>query len=69
MSVAVVLLIYVMFALVVGIEGRDTRAGFFGTFLLSLLVTPLISYILLTCFEDVSEHERGKRKARQGKPG
>lgn len=65
MPLVVVLLIYVLFALVVGLEGRNTRAGVFGTFVLSLLITPLISYILLLCFEEMSEHERHARKARK----
>ena len=63
MAVILVVLIYVIFALVVGNEGRDTRAGFFGTFVISLLITPLISYILLTCFEERFARQQPEEKA------
>lgn len=53
MPIVIGVMIYVIFALVVGNEGRGTRAGFLGTFVISLLVTPLISYLLLAGFEEV----------------
>ena len=45
MAVAVVL--YVVFCLLAGFAGSYRRMGFFGTFFLSLLLTPLLVVLLL----------------------
>ena len=45
MAIAVVL--YVMFCLLAGLAGSHRRMGFFGTFLLSLVITPLLASLLL----------------------
>ena len=39
--------IYVVFCLLTGFCGIDRRMGFFGTFLLALLTTPLVVLPLL----------------------
>lgn len=39
--------IYFLLALLVGIVGTGSRIGFFGTFMLSLLLTPLLMIFLL----------------------
>lgn len=39
--------IYFLLALLVGIVGTGSRIGFFGTFVLSLLLTPLLMIFLL----------------------
>jgi uncharacterized membrane protein len=45
MEIAVVL--YVIFCLLAGFAGSYRRMGFFGTFFLSLLLTPLLVLLLL----------------------
>jgi hypothetical protein len=40
-------IIYVVFCLLTGFCGIDRRMGFFGTFLLALLTTPLVVLPLL----------------------
>jgi hypothetical protein len=45
MAIAVVL--YVIFCLLAGFAGSYRRIGFFGTFFLSLLLTPLLVLLLL----------------------
>ena len=39
--------IYIVFCLLTGLIGIDRRMGFFGTFLLAILVTPLVVLPLL----------------------
>ena len=38
---------YIVFALLVGLCGSQRRMGFTGTFLLSLVVTPVIALVVL----------------------
>jgi hypothetical protein len=64
MPIIIGLMIYVIFALVVANEGRGTRAGFLGTFFVSLLITPLIAYLLLTGFEEVLDVDEGDARRR-----
>jgi amino acid transporter len=45
MAIAIVL--YVIFCLLAGLAGSQRRMGFFGTFLLSLVITPLLASLLL----------------------
>ncbi|MGA7490490.1 MAG: hypothetical protein WBW74_26510 [Xanthobacteraceae bacterium] len=45
MAIAVVL--YVVFCLLTGFAGSHRRMGFFGTFLLSLVLTPVLVLLLL----------------------
>jgi len=47
-------LLYLLAALGVAYLGRDTRAGWFGTFMLALFVTPLVAFIALVGFMRVS---------------
>jgi hypothetical protein len=44
-SIAVV--VYIIFCLLVGLCGSQRRMGFLGTFVVSLLVTPVIVLIIL----------------------
>jgi hypothetical protein len=39
--------LYVIFALLTGLCGSQRRLGFFGTFLISLLVTPVVVLFVL----------------------
>ncbi len=46
------LLLYLVLCLVVAILGRHTRIGYWGTALVALFITPLITLVLLTLFRD-----------------
>jgi ABC-type multidrug transport system permease subunit len=41
------LIAYLMFSVLVGLCGSQRRMGFTGTFLLSLVITPLLALVLL----------------------
>jgi hypothetical protein len=47
MTVAVVVIIYIVFCILTGLCGSQRRMGFFGTFILSLFITPIVMLILL----------------------
>ena len=47
MFIYVFLTLYVLSAIGVGYLARESRAGWFGVFVLSLLITPLIAFILV----------------------
>ncbi len=53
--------IYIVFCLLTGLCGIDRRMGFFGTFLLALVVTPLVvlPLLLLTGPSRKAEWHRG----------
>jgi hypothetical protein len=44
---SIALILYIVFCVLVGLCGSQRRMGFLGTFLLSLLVTPVILLIVL----------------------
>jgi hypothetical protein len=41
------LIVYLMFSVLVGLCGSQRRMGFTGTFLLSLVITPVLALLLL----------------------
>jgi len=47
MPAATIIIVYVLFCLLVGLCGTQRRLGFLGTFILSILVTPVAMLILL----------------------
>jgi hypothetical protein len=47
MTLAVIVIIYVVFCILTGFSGSQRRMGFFGTFILSLFITPVVMLILL----------------------
>jgi uncharacterized membrane protein len=47
MTLAVVVIIYVVFCILTGLCGSHRRMGFFGTFLMSLFLTPIVMLIVL----------------------
>jgi hypothetical protein len=49
------ILIYISFAILVGIFSKKTLLGFLGGFLLSLLITPLLMAIILQLFRVVKK--------------
>jgi hypothetical protein len=55
--------VYLIFSILVGLCGSRRRMGFTGTFLLSLVITPLLALLLLliTGPSRRAELERGSR--------
>src|SRR5205823_10694846 len=47
MTLAVIVIIYVVFCILTGLCGSQRRMGFFGTFIISLFITPIVMLILL----------------------
>jgi hypothetical protein len=58
--------LYVVFCILVGICGSQRRMGFTGTFIFSLLVTPVVVLIVLLMTGPSQRLEKLKR--RQSKP-
>ena len=57
--IAVVL--YVIFCILAGLCGMHRRMGFFGTFLLSLVVTPVVVLLMLVLTAPSDRVERDRR--------
>ena len=47
MNYSIALILYVVFSILVGLCGSQRRMGFIGTFIVSLLFTPLLVLIVL----------------------
>ena len=47
MILSIALILYIMFSLLVGLCGSQRRMGFVGTFLSSMLFTPVVVLIVL----------------------
>ena len=47
MAISIAVALYVIFAILVGICGSRRRMGFVGTFILSLLLTPILMLVVL----------------------
>jgi FtsH-binding integral membrane protein len=47
MNYSIAVILYVVFAILVGLCGSQRRMGFIGTFIVSLLFTPVIVLIVL----------------------
>jgi peptidoglycan/LPS O-acetylase OafA/YrhL len=47
MTLSVAIILYLVFCLLAGLCGSHRRMGFFGTFLLSLFLTPVLVLLLL----------------------
>lgn len=56
-----VLLIYVVLCLVVAILGRKTRLGALRTLMLSLLLTPFVTFVYLLLFATIESEDRARR--------
>lgn len=54
-------LVYIVFCILVGIAGSQRRMGFTGTFILSLLVTPVVVLIVLLLTAPSQRVERRRR--------
>jgi hypothetical protein len=47
MTHAVIVIIYIVFCLLTALCGTQRRLGFFGTFIVSLLITPVVMLLVL----------------------
>jgi uncharacterized membrane protein YkvI len=47
MNYSIALILYVVFSILVGLCGSQRRMGFIGTFIVSLLFTPILVLIVL----------------------
>jgi uncharacterized membrane protein len=57
--IAVVL--YLVFCILAGLCGMHRRMGFFGTFLISLVVTPVVALLVLIMTAPSDRAERDRR--------
>jgi hypothetical protein len=53
--------LYVLFCILAGLCGMHRRMGFFGTFLLSLVVTPVVVLLVLVLTAPSDRVERDRR--------
>jgi hypothetical protein len=60
MFITIAIILYVVFCLLAGLCGSHRRMGFLGTFLLSLLVTPVVVLILLILTAPSNRTERDR---------
>jgi len=61
MSPVVAVILYVAFCLLAGVCGSQRRMGFFGTFLISLFVTPVVVLLVLILTAPSHRDERDRR--------
>jgi hypothetical protein len=47
MNWVLLIILYIVFAILAGLCGMHRRLGFFGTFLISLFITPVIMLLVL----------------------
>jgi hypothetical protein len=61
MTQSIAIILYVLFCVLAGICGTYRRLGFFGTFLISLVITPIVMLLVLIVTAPVSSPERDRR--------
>jgi uncharacterized membrane protein len=61
MTQSIAIVLYVAFCLLAGICGSYRRMGFFGTFLLSLVITPVVMLLVLILTAPLNRVERDQR--------
>lgn len=64
MALTIGVIAYIVFCVLVGLCGSQRRMGFTGTFILSLLITPLIVLIVLLLTGPSQRVEEGSRPRR-----
>ena len=47
MAQTILIVLYIVFAVLAGLCGSQRRLGFFGTFLISLVITPVVMLLIL----------------------
>jgi hypothetical protein len=68
MLIAAAVAAYILCCLVAAFVGRYTRMGPYGTFFISLLVTPLLMLLLLILFAPSSNVEWRVRQKHRARP-
>ena len=58
MGEAIIIVAYIIFCLLVGLCGSQRRMGFFGTFIVSLFLTPVIVLLILVFTAPREEQRR-----------
>ena len=58
MGEAIIIVAYIVFCLLVGLCGSQRRMGFFGTFIVSLFLTPVIVLLILVFTAPREEQRR-----------
>lgn len=61
MTPVVAVILYLAFCLLAGLCGSQRRMGFFGTFLISLVVTPVVVLLVLILTAPSHRDERDRR--------
>ena len=61
MYLTIAIILYLVFCLLAGLCGTHRRMGFLGTFLLSLVITPVLSLLLLILTAPSNRAERDRR--------
>jgi uncharacterized membrane protein len=61
MTPVVAVILYLAFCLLAGLCGSQRRMGFFGTFLVSLVVTPVVVLLVLILTAPSTRDERDRR--------
>jgi hypothetical protein len=64
MATAIFVILYIAFCLLAGLAGSQRRMRFFGTFLLSLVVTPVVVLLILILTAPSRRVERDRRAQR-----
>jgi uncharacterized membrane protein len=60
MSPAIAIILYVAFCLLAGMCGTNRRMGFLGTFLMSLIITPVIVVLVLILTAPATRDEKDR---------
>lgn len=58
MGEAVLIVLYIIFCLLTGLCGSQRRMGFFGTFIVSLFITPVLMLLILVFTAPRDEQRR-----------
>jgi hypothetical protein len=61
MTQSIAIVLYVVFCILAGFCGSYRRMGFFGTFLLSLVITPVVMLLVLILTAPLQRVERDRR--------
>ena len=61
MTQSIAIILYLVFCVLAGLCGSYRRMGFFGTFLLSLVITPVVMLLLLILTAPSNRVERDRR--------
>jgi hypothetical protein len=61
MSQTIAIILYIVFCLLAGLCGTNRRMGFLGTFLMSLIVAPVIALLVLMLTAPAIRDDKGQR--------